>query len=82
MFGYYKFIDERRDEELLYHKMSLKDLQKRAPFIDWRAHFDDAMSIVNRNVTDKEQVVVYAPEYLEKLTLIIKEYNSTDNGKM
>lgn len=62
--------------------MSLKELQKRAPFIDWRAHFDDAMRIVKRKVTDKEQVVVYAPEYLEKLTKIIKQYNSTVEGKM
>lgn len=75
-------LDERRDEEHLYHKMSLKDLQKKAPFIDWRAHFDDAMRIVKKKITENELVVVYAPEYLEKLTSIIKEYNSTDNGKM
>lgn len=62
--------------------MTLRELQDRAPFIDWRAHFEDALRHVNRKVTEKERVVVYAIDYLEKLTLIIKEYNATDNGKM
>lgn len=62
--------------------MTLRELQDLAPFINWRDHFEDALRLVNRKVTDKERVVVYAPEYLEKLTAIIKEYNSTNNGKM
>lgn len=62
--------------------MTLKELQDRAPLIDWRAHFEDALRIVKRKVTEKERVVVYAPEYLEKLTSIVKEYNSTTDGKM
>lgn len=76
------FAEERRDEELLYHPMSIRELQDLAGFIDWRAHFEDALRLVGRKVTDKERVVVYAPDYLEKLTSIVKEYNSTDNGKM
>lgn len=74
--------DERRDEELLYHPMTLRELQDMAPVIDWRAHFEDALRIVNRKVTEKERVVVYAPEYLTKLTKIVQEYNATDDKKM
>lgn len=74
--------EDRRDEELLYHPMTLKDLQDRAPLIDWRAHFEDALRLVKRKVTDKEVVVVYAPEYLEKLTKIVHEYTATVKGKM
>lgn len=74
--------EERRDEEQLYHPMTLRELQDLAPFINWRAHFEDALRLVNRKVTDKERVVVYAPEYLEKLTDIIKKYNATNDGKM
>lgn len=74
--------DERRDEELLYHPMTLKELQEKAPLIDWRAHFEDALRIVKRKVTEKERVVVYAPDYLEKLTTIVKTYNGTNDGKM
>lgn len=50
--------------------------------IDWRKFFEDAMRIVNRKVTNKEEVVVYAPEYLGNLTTLIKEYNKTTEGKM
>lgn len=51
--------------------------------MDWREYFDDAMRLVNRKVTWKEKVVVYAPEYLKKLTVLLNEYtNTTDEKKM
>lgn len=50
--------------------------------IDWRQFFEDAMRVVNRKVTSKEKIVVYAPEYLIKLSGLIKEYNATKRGKM
>lgn len=81
-FPSFLFSDERRDGELLYHPMTLKELQEKAPLIDWRAHFEDALRMVKRKVTEKERVVVYAPKYLEQLTDIVKEYNKTDDGKM
>lgn len=74
--------EDRRDEELLYHPMSLKELQTLAPFIDWRDHFEDALRLVQRKVTEKEMVVVYAPEYLQKLSKIVEEYVATVKGKM
>lgn len=62
--------------------MTLKELQEKAPLIDWREHFEDALRIVKRKVTEKERVVVYAPEYLQKLTTIVQKYKETDDGKM
>lgn len=62
--------------------MTLVELQEIAPFIDWRDHFEDALRLVKRKVTEKERVVVYAPEYLTKLTKIVTEYNATADGKM
>lgn len=50
--------------------------------IDWRKFFEDAMRIVNRKITSKEKIVVYAPEYLAKLSDLIKDYNATKEGKM
>lgn len=50
--------------------------------MDWRKFFEDAMRIVNKKITSKEQIVVYAPEYLGNLTELIKEYNSTPEGRM
>ncbi|KAJ8916510.1 hypothetical protein NQ315_000152 [Exocentrus adspersus] len=72
----------RRDEESIYNLMTIAELQERAPFIDWRGFFEDAMRIVNKKITSKEQIVVYAPEYLGNLTLLINEYNSTEEGRI
>ena len=74
--------DQRRDEEELYHMLTLTELQEKAPFLNWRDHFEDALRLVKRKITDKEKVVVYAPEFLEKLTELVKEYNATDEKKM
>ncbi|CAH1118459.1 unnamed protein product [Phaedon cochleariae] len=72
----------RRDEEKLYNLMTIAELQEKAPFIDWRKFFENAMRLVNKKITSKEPVVVYAPEYLKNLTVLIKKYNQTDEGKI
>uniref|UniRef100_A0A1B0CGE7 M13 family peptidase n=3 Tax=Lutzomyia longipalpis TaxID=7200 RepID=A0A1B0CGE7_LUTLO len=74
--------EERRDEETQYHLMSLAELQEHAPFIDWRSHFEDALRLVKRKITEKERVVVYAPEYLEKLTHLVGNYTDNAKGKV
>lgn len=73
--------DMRRDEEEMYHLMEVTTLQEKAPFINWRDHFEEAFRLVKRKITEKEKVVVYAPEYLQKLNVLIREYNSTDEKK-
>ncbi|KAK4877932.1 hypothetical protein RN001_010438 [Aquatica leii] len=73
----------RRDEESLYHMMSISELQDRAGFIDWKLFFENALKIVGkRKISPKENIVVYAPEYLEKLSSLIQEYQKTDDGKI
>ncbi|XP_054269922.1 endothelin-converting enzyme homolog [Macrosteles quadrilineatus] len=73
--------EDRRDEEKMYHRVAIAELQEIAPFMSWKEYFSDALRLVNKKITDKEKVVVYAPDYLRNLTLIIKEYNSTLEGK-
>lgn len=73
---------KRRDEETLYNNMSVAALQKLAPFIDWRGMFEDAFRKVTRKIGSDEPVVVYVPEYLKDLNEIIKEYESTEEGKI
>ncbi|XP_044260101.1 endothelin-converting enzyme homolog isoform X2 [Tribolium madens] len=72
----------RRDEESLYNLMTLTELRQRAKFLDWRAFFENAMKIVNRKVSPKEKIVVYAPEYLGNLSSLIDEYQSTPEGNI
>lgn len=71
----------RRDEEKLYNLMSLTELNEQAPFIDWVAYFSDAMRLVNRKVTPKTPVVVYAPQYLKNLTDLLNEHTNTTEGR-
>ncbi|KAK9886551.1 hypothetical protein WA026_016825 [Henosepilachna vigintioctopunctata] len=75
-------IELRRDEESLYHLFTIAELQEKAGFIEWRKFFEDAMRVIKKKITSKQQVVVYAPEYLTNLTELIKEYNSTTKGKI
>ncbi|XP_046387959.1 endothelin-converting enzyme homolog isoform X2 [Ischnura elegans] len=73
--------DERRDEEKMYHLMSIADLQEKAPFMSWKEYFTDAFRLVSRKITSKEMVVVHAPEYIEKMSNLVIKYNKTADGK-
>lgn len=75
-------LEERRNEEAMYHPMKLWELERLAPFLNWTQHFDDALQLVKRNVTQKEVVVVYAPDFLKNLSKIIIEMEKTKEGKM
>jgi hypothetical protein len=50
--------------------------------MSWQKYFTDAMSPIQRNITGKEMVVVYASEYLKKLSLLVNNYTQSTEGKM
>ncbi|XP_078523458.1 endothelin-converting enzyme 2 [Lissotriton helveticus] len=67
--------DERRDEEKIYHKMSVAELQFLAPAIDWMDYISFALSPLDLN--DTEPVVLYGKEYLQQVSDLI---NTTDKS--
>jgi len=50
--------------------------------MSWQKYFTDAMRQIHRNITGKEMVVVYAPEYLIKLSALVTNYTQSTKGKM
>ncbi|CAB1348497.1 unnamed protein product [Coregonus sp. 'balchen'] len=56
--------DERRDEEKIYHKITIAELQLLAPAVDWLDYLSSALSPLDLN--DTEPVVLYAKEYLQQ----------------
>ncbi|KAJ3602526.1 hypothetical protein NHX12_030279 [Muraenolepis orangiensis] len=73
--------DERRDEELIYHKMEVKDLADLAPAIEWIPYLTDVFAPVELNAS--EPVVVYAKEFLQEVSdLILKTNKSLLNNYM
>nr|AEE80505.1 neprilysin-410 short isoform [Canis lupus familiaris] len=74
--------EDRNDPMLLYNKMTLAQIQNNftleidgKPF-SWSNFTNEIMSTVNINIPNEEEVVVYAPEYLTKLKLILTKYSS------
>ncbi|KAI4495872.1 hypothetical protein M0802_008278 [Mischocyttarus mexicanus] len=74
--------EERRDEEKLYHLMSLSDLQRKANFMSWVDFFQNATRIVNKKINSKAMIVNFAPDYFAKLTILVQEYNKTNEKKI
>lgn len=132
--------DQRRDDERMYHKFTLRELNKRSPFLNWTKYFDDAfdyhskttisfsseirprtnasdmdininnqtrysiaqpktnqsnietlppdvvqrqsLTISKHKITDDESIVIYSPEYFDKLSALIEEYSETERGKV
>uniref|UniRef100_A0A452RGU3 Neprilysin n=1 Tax=Ursus americanus TaxID=9643 RepID=A0A452RGU3_URSAM len=76
--------EDRNDPMLLYNKMTLAQIQNNfsleidgKPF-RWSNFTNEIMSTVNINIPNEEDVVVYAPEYLTKLKLILTKYSARD----
>ncbi|CAN7986084.1 unnamed protein product, partial [Ixodes hexagonus] len=74
--------EERRDDERLYHKMTVAELQTSAPLLNWTAYFNSAFSQINRTIPDTQEVVVYAPEYMANMTALVQEYLASSDGKV
>ncbi|KZS20196.1 Endothelin-converting enzyme 1 [Daphnia magna] len=72
---------ERRDEEKLYHALTVADLQNLAPFLDWNAYFQSAFFQVNISITPSHPVVVFSPDFLHNLSVVIEDLVVTDKGK-
>ncbi|XP_061688739.1 endothelin-converting enzyme 1 [Syngnathoides biaculeatus] len=68
-------VEERRDEELIYHKMEAKDLKSLAPAVDWIPYLNEVFAPVS--LTEAEPVVVYAKEYLQKVSELITNTNKS-----
>ncbi|XP_061893984.1 endothelin-converting enzyme 1 [Entelurus aequoreus] len=67
--------EERRDEELIYHKMEAKDLKTLAPAVDWMPYLSEVFAPVP--LTESEPLVVYAIEYLQKVSELIQNTNKS-----
>uniref|UniRef100_A0A671RNY2 endothelin-converting enzyme 1 n=1 Tax=Sinocyclocheilus anshuiensis TaxID=1608454 RepID=A0A671RNY2_9TELE len=65
--------DERRDEEKLYHKITIADLQVLAPAVEWLDYLNFVLPPLELN--DTEPVVVYAKEYLQQVSDLINKTN-------
>ncbi|XP_055369767.1 endothelin-converting enzyme 2b isoform X2 [Betta splendens] len=67
--------DQRRDEEKIYHKITIAELQLLAPAVDWLDYLSSSLSPLDLN--DTEPVVLYAREYLQQVSDLI---NKTDRS--
>ncbi|GIY38903.1 endothelin-converting enzyme homolog [Caerostris darwini] len=74
--------DERRDDEQLYHKTNISELQELAPVIDWSQYFNSAFKQVNREIPTSQELIIYAPEYIRKMSELVTQYLSTPEGKI
>ncbi|XP_075412247.1 endothelin-converting enzyme 2 isoform X1 [Tenrec ecaudatus] len=61
--------DQRRDEEKIYHKMSVAELQVLAPSVDWLEFLSFLLSPLE--FSDSEPVVVYGTGYLQQVSELI-----------
>lgn len=64
--------EESRDARRMYNPMSVEELQKLAPVIDWKAHLNGI------GVTDIDKVIVTDPGYFKAMNAIFKSRSVSD----
>ncbi|XP_059848311.1 neprilysin-like isoform X1 [Hypanus sabinus] len=74
--------EDRNDPTKLYNKMSLSEVITKYPIylqnnerFDWLGFINKIFSSVSLTLNVSEEVVVYAPEYLQKIKNIINNYS-------
>uniref|UniRef100_A0A8D3AB37 endothelin-converting enzyme 1 n=1 Tax=Scophthalmus maximus TaxID=52904 RepID=A0A8D3AB37_SCOMX len=67
--------DQKRDDEKMYHKVTIAELQLLAPAVDWLDYLLSSLSPLERN--DTEPVVLYTREYVQQVSDLI---NKTDRS--
>lgn len=67
--------ENRRDEMKIYHKIQANELATLAPAVDWIPFLSAVFAPVALN--DSEPVVVYAKEYLQKVSELISNANKS-----
>nr|XP_033813878.1 neprilysin [Geotrypetes seraphini] len=74
--------EDRTDPVLLYNKMTLAEVQSNFSLLfdkksfSWLNLINEVMAPVGTTLQNDEEVVVYAPEYLAKLSSAIKKYSA------
>uniref|UniRef100_A0AAY4CL05 Neprilysin n=1 Tax=Denticeps clupeoides TaxID=299321 RepID=A0AAY4CL05_9TELE len=73
--------EDRNNPVLLYNKMDLGDMNLNFTLdflLNWTHFTNKIMETVNITVSEKEDVIVYAPNYLRKLNSILAKYTIRD----
>ncbi|XP_028817620.1 neprilysin-like isoform X2 [Denticeps clupeoides] len=76
--------EDRNNPVLLYNKMDLGDMNLNftldfaSNLLNWTHFTNKIMETVNITVSEKEDVIVYAPNYLRKLNSILAKYTIRD----
>jgi membrane metallo-endopeptidase-like protein 1 len=63
---------DRHDTSAIYRKMTLADLQREVPQLNWRAYLQETLGH-DVDLKDEEEVVVYAMPYLIQMGRILFE---------
>uniref|UniRef100_A0A8W8MSH3 Endothelin-converting enzyme 1 n=2 Tax=Magallana gigas TaxID=29159 RepID=A0A8W8MSH3_MAGGI len=73
--------EERRDEEKIYQKISITDLQEIAPFLNWTRFFHKMMSVTNITLAADEPIVSFSSDFLGKMSALVTSKLKTLDGK-
>ncbi|WP_010251565.1 M13 family metallopeptidase [Myroides injenensis] len=63
---------ERRDSRLTYNPMTIAELQKLTPIVDWKAYFEA------KGLKNIDKVIVSQPKYMKELNNILSDKNLAD----
>ncbi|XP_060073168.1 endothelin-converting enzyme homolog [Ylistrum balloti] len=73
--------EDHRDEEKMYHKITIEQLQQNVTFINWLHIINSCLSMADIQVTSSEKIVSYAGNYLQDMAELVNETMKTEKGR-
>lgn len=74
--------EERRDDEKMYNKKTLADLEKIAPFINWTDYVNHLLNVTSVRVNSSEQILIYESLFFSALSSLIHDRLRSSDGRV
>lgn len=73
--------EERRDDEKMYNKKTVADLQKIAPFINWTNYINRLLNVTSVQVNTSEKILIYESQFFKALSGLIQDKMNSSDGR-
>ncbi|XP_021346508.1 endothelin-converting enzyme homolog [Mizuhopecten yessoensis] len=73
--------EDHRDEEKMYNKITIEQLQQNITFINWLDIINSCLSMSGIHVTSSEKMVSYAGNYLQDMAELVNGTMRTERGR-
>ncbi|QQP35810.1 Uncharacterized protein FKW44_020703 [Caligus rogercresseyi] len=72
---------QRKQENNLYNRITLAQLNTNYPFMNWSSYLNEAFSQINKSIPESQVIILNAPKFFVALSELVLEHRATEKGR-